>query len=72
MFRVENIKTKEIIYITEENLRQLFRNEEYTEKDFIITKNECFGCNNDKLDQRSHMECDTGCLHDPKFCEICS
>lgn len=32
---------------------------------------QCYGCINDKLDQLSHMECPTGCLHDPEDCPIC-
>lgn len=31
----------------------------------------CFGCINGCCGQKDHMECDTGCLHDPKNCDIC-
>lgn len=76
MFRVENIKTKEVFYFMDDQvldrLKKIYKNDNITESDFMITKNECFGCNNDKLDQLSHMVCDTGCLHDPRFCENCS
>ena len=44
-----------------------------TEYDIIglYMTNACYGCQNDCPGQRDHMECDTGCLHDPQFCEKC-
>jgi len=35
-------------------------------------KSNCFGCRYDKCDQRSHMVCPDGCLHNPKKCLDCS
>ncbi|CAH6419277.1 Hypothetical protein HVR_LOCUS478 [uncultured virus] len=32
----------------------------------------CFGCIYNRMPQTDHMECSTGCLHDPQFCEVCS
>ena len=33
---------------------------------------DCYGCANDRGGQNDHMECPTGCLHDPSMCEGCS
>lgn len=32
---------------------------------------ECRGCINLACGQDEHMECPTGCLHDPNDCDIC-
>jgi len=32
----------------------------------------CYGCLNERLGQKDHMECDIGCLHDPNTCFNCS
>jgi len=32
----------------------------------------CNGCLNNSMGQRDHMDCNTGCLHDPKMCYLCS
>ena len=32
----------------------------------------CEGCVNKAGDQFEHMECSSGCLHDPQFCDYCS
>jgi len=31
----------------------------------------CYGCRYDRPGQRDHMECSTGCLHNPDICENC-
>lgn len=31
----------------------------------------CYGCRNELPSQYDHMECNTGCLHDPMFCANC-
>lgn len=31
----------------------------------------CYGCLYDCMGQKDHMECNTGCLHDPQFCYTC-
>lgn len=37
----------------------------------IYITNACFGCQNDCAGQQDHMECNTGCLHDPNICFFC-
>lgn len=32
----------------------------------------CQGCIDDKCDQKSHMTCPSGCLHDIMLCDMCS
>lgn len=32
----------------------------------------CEGCINNSLGQDAHMDCPTGCLHNPQNCEYCS
>ena len=33
---------------------------------------QCYGCLYDRMGQKDHMECDTGCLHDKETCFLCS
>ena len=32
----------------------------------------CQGCQNNEGAQNAHMDCKTGCLHNPEFCDFCS
>ena len=76
---VQNIITNEVFFFDNkkeiyDKLKKIFidRDEPFIFENFIIKKNKCFGCINDKLDQRSHMECPEGCLHCIKYCDFCS
>lgn len=41
-------------------------------EDKILEKgNKCYGCLYDRMGQNDHMECNSGCLHDPETCIIC-
>ena len=31
----------------------------------------CYGCLYDCMGQKDHMDCITGCLHDPNMCYLC-
>lgn len=37
----------------------------------IYMSSSCYGCRYDRPGQDDHMECDTGCLHDPDLCSWC-
>lgn len=39
--------------------------------DGIEPTNDCEGCRYDYPGQRDHMQCSTGCLHDPHTCHLC-
>ena len=38
----------------------------------IISISQCRGCVWERMGQKDHMECNTGCLHDSRLCDICS
>src|SRR5437868_5013534 len=53
--------------ISLDEIRQLFDIELISTDDL-----KCFGCLNNCSGQDEHMECNTGCLHNSTFCDICS
>lgn len=68
-YKVINVYTLEVFFFhdienIEEKLEKIYneRNEDFDKQYFTIIKNKCFGCLNDKLDQRSHMDIG-GCLN---------
>lgn len=78
-YKVINVHTLKVFFFHDvadiyEKLEKIYahKNEDFNKQDFTINENKCFGCLNDKLDQRSHMDCPEGCLHNKKECELCS
>lgn len=78
-YKVIHISSQEFFLFDEkkdiyERLKNIIetRGDLFNKDDYIIEKNNCFGCLNDKLDQRSHSECPDGCLHNTEFCDFCS